>query len=96
MAEKAAHFLSQSLSETESLVELPPWQNLYLCGAIILSMALHFAILYIPFLAVRSSDLHLTCHHLSDTCAAPFCHYAPELEGVASSRPHQLACYLYR
>ena len=44
----------QSLSETESLLTLPPWENMYLCGAIVLSMSLHFAILYVPFLAVRS------------------------------------------
>jgi Ca2+ transporting ATPase len=41
----------QSLSENESLLTLPPWENLYLCGAIVLSMCLHFAILYVPFLA---------------------------------------------
>ena len=29
---------------------LPPWSNLYLCGAVALSMALHFAILYVPVL----------------------------------------------
>ncbi|CAD6570572.1 MAG: hypothetical protein CYPHOPRED_004004 [Cyphobasidiales sp. Tagirdzhanova-0007] len=40
-----------SLSENESLLTLPPWDNLYLCGAIVLSMSLHFMILYVPFLA---------------------------------------------
>ncbi|GAA93404.1 hypothetical protein E5Q_00045 [Mixia osmundae IAM 14324] len=40
-----------SLSENESLLTLPPWANLYLCGAICLSMALHFMILYVPFFA---------------------------------------------
>lgn len=38
-----------SLSENESLLRLPVWKNMYLVGAIALSMALHFAILYIPF-----------------------------------------------
>lgn len=38
-----------SLSENESLLRLPVWKNPYLVGAISLSMALHFAILYIPF-----------------------------------------------
>ncbi|EPQ58421.1 Ca-transporting ATPase [Gloeophyllum trabeum ATCC 11539] len=38
-----------SLSENESLLRLPIWKNMYLVGAICLSMALHFAILYIPF-----------------------------------------------
>lgn len=42
-----------ALSETESLLELPIWTNLYLVGAIVLSIALHFLILYVPLLTVR-------------------------------------------
>ncbi|KAF9452248.1 Ca-transporting ATPase [Macrolepiota fuliginosa MF-IS2] len=38
-----------SLSENESLLRLPVWKNMYLVGAITLSMALHFMILYVPF-----------------------------------------------
>jgi len=38
-----------SLSENESLLVLPLWKNPYLVAAIALSMALHVAILYIPF-----------------------------------------------
>ncbi|KAH9029084.1 Ca-transporting ATPase [Lactarius pseudohatsudake] len=38
-----------SLSENESLLRLPLWKNMFLVGAITLSMALHFAILYVPF-----------------------------------------------
>ncbi|TFK42951.1 Ca-transporting ATPase [Crucibulum laeve] len=38
-----------SLSENESLLRLPVWKNPYLVGAITLSMALHFMILYVPF-----------------------------------------------
>ncbi|KAH7912139.1 hypothetical protein BJ138DRAFT_1005081 [Hygrophoropsis aurantiaca] len=38
-----------SLSENESLFRLPVWKNPFLVAAIALSMALHFAILYIPF-----------------------------------------------
>ncbi|KAF9988375.1 hypothetical protein BGZ75_009541 [Mortierella antarctica] len=38
-----------SLSENESLCTLPLWSNMYLVGSIILSMALHFMILYVPF-----------------------------------------------
>ncbi|KAI9292126.1 calcium ATPase [Neoconidiobolus thromboides FSU 785] len=38
-----------SLSENESLLTLPLWSNLYLVSAIILSMLLHFMILYVPF-----------------------------------------------
>lgn len=41
-----------SLSENESLFVLPLWSNMYLVGAIALSMALHVAILYIPFFTV--------------------------------------------
>ncbi|GEM09469.1 calcium-transporting ATPase [Rhodotorula toruloides] len=40
-----------SLAENESLLTLPPWRNMYLVGAIALSMALHFMILYVPFFA---------------------------------------------
>ncbi|KAG0337669.1 hypothetical protein BG000_005121 [Podila horticola] len=38
-----------SLSENESLLTLPVWNNMYLVFSIILSMALHFMILYVPF-----------------------------------------------
>ncbi len=41
-----------SLSENESLWRLPVWKNMYLVGAIALSMGLHFMILYVPFLSV--------------------------------------------
>lgn len=40
-----------SLSENESLLTLPVWANPSLVLAILLSMALHFAILYIPLLS---------------------------------------------
>lgn len=40
-----------SLSENESLLRLPLWRNMYLVGAITLSMVLHFGILYVPWLA---------------------------------------------
>ncbi|KAI6150727.1 hypothetical protein BKA82DRAFT_952133 [Pisolithus tinctorius] len=38
-----------SLSENESLLRLPVWKNPFLVAAIVLSMVLHVAILYIPF-----------------------------------------------
>lgn len=41
-----------SLSENESLLKLPLWKNVYLVGAITLSMSLHFMILYVPFFTV--------------------------------------------
>lgn len=40
-----------SLSENQSLFSMPPWSNIYLVGATLLSMALHFMILYVPFLS---------------------------------------------
>lgn len=43
-----------SLSENESLLRLPLWKNMWLVGAITLSMALHVAILYIPFFTVST------------------------------------------
>ena len=39
-----------ALSQSESLYSLPVWKNMKLVWAITLSIALHFAILYIPFL----------------------------------------------
>lgn len=39
-----------ALSSSESLLTLPLWSNMMLVYAICLSMALHFALLYIPFL----------------------------------------------
>ena len=39
-----------ALSSSESLLTLPLWNNMILVYAISLSMALHFALLYIPFL----------------------------------------------
>jgi Ca2+ transporting ATPase len=39
-----------ALSSSESLLTLPLWSNMMLVYAITLSMALHFALLYVPFL----------------------------------------------
>uniref|UniRef100_A0A8C1KXW8 Calcium-transporting ATPase n=1 Tax=Cyprinus carpio TaxID=7962 RepID=A0A8C1KXW8_CYPCA len=36
-----------SLSENQSLLRMPPWVNIWLLGAIILSLSLHFLILYV-------------------------------------------------
>jgi Ca2+ transporting ATPase len=43
--------LYYSLSENQSLLVMPPWRNKWLIGAIFLSMAQHFLILYTPILA---------------------------------------------
>ncbi|KAL3856793.1 hypothetical protein ACJMK2_011510 [Sinanodonta woodiana] len=40
-----------SLSENQSLLVMPPWINKWLLGAIVLSMGLHFFILYVDFMA---------------------------------------------
>ncbi len=40
-----------SLSENQSLLVMPPWSNIWLIGAIILSMALHFVILYVDIMS---------------------------------------------
>jgi len=39
-----------SLSENQSLVAMPPWKNLWLLGAMALSMGLHFVLLYVEIL----------------------------------------------
>ena len=49
-----------SLSENESLATVPPWTNKLLLAAIALSFALHFAILYVPWLAAVFSVAPIT------------------------------------
>lgn len=44
-----------SLSENESLLTFPLWNNMYLVFSIALSMLLHFMILYVPFFTVLFS-----------------------------------------
>ncbi len=39
-----------ALSENQSLLVMPPWANVWVLVAISISMALHFIILYVPFL----------------------------------------------
>ncbi|XP_037091533.1 calcium-transporting ATPase sarcoplasmic/endoplasmic reticulum type-like isoform X2 [Pollicipes pollicipes] len=40
-----------SVSENQSLLVMPPWQNFWLIAAIFLSMSLHFMILYVDILS---------------------------------------------
>lgn len=40
------------MSENQSLLRMPPWENIWLLGAICLSMSLHFLILYVEPLPV--------------------------------------------
>ena len=48
-----------ALSSSESLLTLPLWENMILVYAITLSMALHFALLYTPFLQTLFSIVPL-------------------------------------
>lgn len=48
-----------SLSENQSLMRMPPWENIWLVGAICLSMSLHFLILYVEPLPVSARALPL-------------------------------------
>ncbi|KAI1779896.1 calcium-transporting ATPase sarcoplasmic/endoplasmic reticulum type [Hypoxylon cercidicola] len=48
-----------ALSSSESLLTLPLWENMMLVYAVALSMALHFALLYTPFLQSLFSILPL-------------------------------------
>jgi len=47
----------RSVSENQSLLRMPPWLNIWLLGAIIMSMALHFLILY-----VKPMPVSALCH----------------------------------
>jgi len=40
-----------ALSENQSLLLTPPWSNIWVLLAILLSLSLHFVILYVPFFA---------------------------------------------
>lgn len=42
-----------SVSENQSIITMPPWLNMYLIGSIVLSLSLHFVIIYVdpmPFI----------------------------------------------
>ena len=52
--------LARSLSENQSLLVMPPTRNVWLLGAIALSMTQHFIILYIPVLAVSRAGASLS------------------------------------
>jgi len=81
-----------SLSENESLLRLPLWKNMYLVGAISLSMALHFMILYVPFFTVSIIRLVIIILWLTVSTSDPFRHHPAQLDRVASGSAHQLPC----
>lgn len=58
-----------ALSSSESLVTFALWNNMMLVYAIALSMALHFAILYVPFLQTLFSILPLNGIEWKAVCA---------------------------
>lgn len=41
------------MSENQSLIAMPPWQNMWLVGSMALSFTLHFVILHVEVLSVR-------------------------------------------
>lgn len=49
-------FYSHSLSENQSLIAMPPWQNMWLVGSMALSFSLHFVILHVEVLSVRVAE----------------------------------------
>ncbi|PSR92094.1 calcium-translocating P-type ATPase [Coniella lustricola] len=57
-----------ALSSSESLLTLPLWDNMMLVYAIALSMALHFALLYTPFLQSLFSILPLNMAEWKAVC----------------------------
>ncbi|XP_067101390.1 sarcoplasmic/endoplasmic reticulum calcium ATPase 1-like isoform X2 [Osmerus mordax] len=48
-----------SLSENQSLLRMPPWSNLWLLGAMALSMSLHFVIIYVDPMPMIFKLTHL-------------------------------------
>uniref|UniRef100_A0A8C3PXK9 Calcium-transporting ATPase n=1 Tax=Chrysolophus pictus TaxID=9089 RepID=A0A8C3PXK9_CHRPC len=49
---RIAYNVLAHLSENQSLMRMPPWENIWLVGAICLSMSLHFLILYVEPLPI--------------------------------------------
>jgi len=57
-----------SISENQSLAVMRPWWNLWLIGAVIISMCLHFVILEVKFLAVRLHNAAIVSDVLVELC----------------------------
>lgn len=56
-----------SVSENQSLLRMPPWLNLWLLGAIVMSMALHFLILYVKPMPVSTTGTSTSRKETLDT-----------------------------
>lgn len=52
------------MSENQSLIAMPPWQNLWLMGSMALSFTLHFVILHVEVLAVCTINFLLNVSHI--------------------------------
>ena len=78
-----------SLSENESLLRFPVWKNPFLVASILLSMGLHFGILYIPFF---TASCPWSCVSLFLTSATgSIFHYTSQLGRMESSVVPQCA-----
>lgn len=84
-----------SLSENESLLRLPLWKNKFLVAAITLSMVLHAAILYIPFLTVSLFVLQDICL-VNDWLAVDVRDCATGLDRVEGCFVVECACGAHR
>ena len=92
-----------SLSENQSLLRMPPWENIWLVGSICLSMSLHFLILYVEPLPVSGGGTRtelgpkcLSCKFGNLTkllcISAYFPDHTAELDPVADGAENLLAC----
>ena len=84
-----------SLSENESLLRLPLWKNMFLVAAITLSMVLHVAILYIPFLTVSGFVLQDLCL-VDDWLAVAVRDRATRLDRMEGCSVVECACGAHR
>uniref|UniRef100_A0A8C2EJY1 Calcium-transporting ATPase n=1 Tax=Cyprinus carpio TaxID=7962 RepID=A0A8C2EJY1_CYPCA len=93
-----------SLSENQSLLRMPPWVNIWLLGAIILSLSLHFLILYVEPLPLifQVTPLHYSQWIVVLKISFPVilldealkCISRHHLEGTASTTKTSRACSL--
>ena len=95
------NFLYCSLSENQSLLKMPPWINIWLILAMLLSMSLHFLILEVPFLAVCKFQILSMGKRLCILCcgvcfAESFSNYTLEFGGVVCSDQDLSASALIR